>query len=144
APAAGHRCFPAGAGRVKAMRKSFLRMPALALAALIAGTVPGFAARLDPALALEKSEAAIGGMVSDHRLIGTNGLPLSTTVFRGRPLIVSLVYTSCSSVCPVTTQNLKRAVARARKALGDNSFTVLTVGFDARNDTPGRLAAFAS
>ena len=127
------------------MRIPVFRSAILVLGLLVFCTSHGLAGqRLDPAAALEKSEAAIGRMVSDYRLIGTNGLPLTTTVFRGRPLVVSLVYTSCSAVCPVTTQNLKRAVTRARMALGDDSFTVLTLGFDARNDTPGRLAAFAA
>lgn len=127
------------------MRIPVFRSAILVLGLLVFCTSHGLAGqRLDPAAALKKSEAAIGRMVSDYRLIGTNGLPLTTTVFRGRPLVVSLVYTSCSAVCPVTTQNLKRAVTRARMALGDDSFTVLTLGFDARNDTPGRLAAFAA
>lgn len=127
------------------MRKHVLRSAMLALVPLAVCTSLGLTSqRLDPATALERSEAAIGRMVGDHHLIGTNGLPMATTVFRGRPLVVSLVYTSCSAVCPVTTQNLKRAVTRARKALGDDSFTVLTLGFDARNDTPGRLATFAA
>ena len=127
------------------MRIPVFRSAILVLGPLVFCTSHGLAGqRLDPAAALKKSEAAIGRMVSDYRLIGTNGLPLTTTVFRGRPLVVSLVYTSCSAVCPVTTQNLKRAVTRARMALGDDSFTVLTLGFDARNDTPGRLAAFAA
>ena len=127
------------------MRIPVFRSAILVLGLLVFCTSHGLAGqRLDPAAALKKSEAAIGRMVSDYRLIGTNGLPLTTTVFRGRPLVVSLVYTSCNSVCPVTTQNLKRAVTRARMALGDDSFTVLTLRFDARNATPGRLAAFAA
>jgi protein SCO1/2 len=127
------------------MRTHVLRSAMLALVPLAVCTSLGLAGpRLDPAAALEKSEAAIGSIVGGHLLTGSDGLPLDVRVFRGRPLVVSLVYTSCNSVCPTTTQNLKRAVARARKALGDGSFTVLTIGFDARNDTPGRLAAFAS
>ncbi len=100
--------------------------------------------RLDAAAVLEKSEAAIGRRIGDHRLVTADGSALDMGELRGRPLVLSLVYTSCSSVCVVTTQSLKRAVARARKALGEDSFTVLTFGFDARNDTPGRLSAFAA
>lgn len=128
---------------MKPMRSfAFGALGALGLAFWLQPT--GAAPRLDPAAALERSEAAIGRMLGEHRLIGADGLPLAVAGLRGRPLVMSFVYTSCSSVCPVTTQSLKRAVARARSALGDASFTVLTIGFDARNDTPGRLAAFAS
>lgn len=93
---------------------------------------------------MAKSEAAIGRKVADHRLQAADGSTLRISDFGGRPLVLSLVYTSCSSVCPVTTQTLRSAVSRARSALGESSFAVLTVGFDARNDTPARLAAFAS
>jgi protein SCO1/2 len=47
-------------------------------------------------------------------------------------------------VCPVTTQHLINAVEQANKVIGAGRFTVLTVGFDARNDTPARIAQFAS
>jgi protein SCO1/2 len=120
---------------------------ALALAGLLfAGLMAGWpaeAARIDPAEALQKSEAAIGAATADHRLIRSDGSPVSLSEFRGRPLVVSLIYTSCSTVCPVGTETLKSSVAQARTALGDASFQVLTLGFDARNDTPGRMAAFA-
>ena len=58
--------------------------------------------------------------------------------------MISLVYTSCSSVCPVTTQHVLQSVQKARSALGSDSFAVLTIGFDARHDTPARLTAFAT
>lgn len=122
-----------------------LRAIVVALAAWLAAAAPLAAGpRLEAAAALERSEAAIGRQVGAHRLSAADGTAFGLAELRGRPLVVSLVYTSCSSVCPATTQNLKRAVARARAALGENSFAVLTVGFDARNDTPARLAAFAA
>lgn len=120
---------------------------ALALAGLLlAGILPNSpagAARIDVTQALEASEAAIGAATGDHRLIRSDGTALSLSELKGRPLVVSLVYTSCSTVCPVGTQTLKSSVAQARKSLGDGSFQVLTLGFDARNDTPRRMAAFA-
>ena len=101
-------------------------------------------APLDPDAALERSEAAIGNMVGDHVLTDSRGEPLPLADYRGRPLVISLIYTSCSSVCPATTQHLLDRVEEARETLGEESFAVLTVGFDARNDTPARLRAFAA
>ena len=123
-----------------------IRIPGLAvlLFACLLAAAPSQAARIDATQALEKSEAAIGGATGDHRLLRSDGSPLRLSDLRGRPLVVSLIYTSCSSVCPVGTQTLKSSVAQARKALGDTSFQVLTLGFDARNDTPRRMAAFAT
>jgi protein SCO1/2 len=99
--------------------------------------------RLDPRKALELSEAALGREVGPHRLLDSEGRGFSLADYRGRPLVLSLVYTNCSSVCPATTHHLLRAVDQARRALGAERFDVLTVGFDARHDTPKRLASFA-
>lgn len=100
--------------------------------------------RLDATEAMARSEAVIGRMVRDQTLTRPDGTFFRLSTLRGRPLVVSLVYTSCSDVCPTTTQTLRSAVARARKALGEDSFEVLTIGFDTRHDTPGRMASFAA
>lgn len=105
---------------------------------------PASAAGIDPTEALETSEAAVGRGTGDHRLVRSDGTQFRLSELRGRPLVVSLVYSSCSTVCPVGTQTLKSSVAQARRALGDTAFEVLTLGFDARNDTPRRMAAFAA
>ncbi len=125
------------------------RMPGLAgFTAILAATAflassPATAARIDPAEALAASEAAIGNATGDHRLLRADGTALALSGLKGRPLVLSLVYTSCSTVCPTGTETLKDSVAKARKALGGETFQVLTLGFDARNDTPQRMRMFA-
>jgi protein SCO1/2 len=117
----------------------------LAVAALAAPLVAHSAsqARLDADEVIKRSEAAIGRMVGSYVLTDSKGEPLPLEVYRGRPLVVSLVYTSCSSVCPVTTQHVLQAVRKARQVVGTDAFAVLTLGFDARRDTPAQLDAFA-
>ena len=115
-----------------------LLVGAAAAAPCVAATEP-----LDPKTVIERSEAAIGNRLGPHVLIDSNGAPLPLSQYRGRPLVISLVYTSCSAVCPVTTQHVLQAVETARGILGETSFAVLTIGFDARHDTPARLRAFA-
>lgn len=122
---------------------------AIALAScglLLAAVAPGEAAveRLDPRTALQKSEAAIGRTLGSYTLTDASGTPLPVRSYRGKPLVVSLVYTACSSVCPTVTQHLIGAVANAKRVFGADRFAVLTLGFDARNDTPARLTQFAS
>jgi protein SCO1/2 len=125
-------------GRAHA-KASTLAVCALA-GALVFGLQSGAAAeRLDPSKALQRSEAAIGRMLGAYTLMDSTGAPLSLRAFRGKPLVISLVYTACSSVCPTSTQHLITAVTDARRVLGSDHFNVLTVGFDARNDTPSRL-----
>jgi protein SCO1/2 len=127
-----------------------LRMPGmtslvLVLAAIISIAAPSIAvaARIDPADALAASEAAIGNATGDYRLLRADGTAFMLSELKGTPLVLSLVYTSCSTVCPTGTETLKVSVAKARKALGSESFQVLTLGFDARNDTPQRMRIFA-
>lgn len=95
--------------------------------------------------ALRVSQAAIGREL-DPRLsfVDSAGRRRSLAEFRGRPLIVSPVYTSCFGVCPATTIELRRTAEIAAAVLGPGSFRVLTIGFDAANDTPERMRAFAA
>ena len=101
-------------------------------------------ARIDPRESLEKSTQALGRALGNYTLTDSRGSPLSLNGYRGKPLVISLVYTACSSVCPPTTQRLIDAVTEAVRVIGSDRFAVLTLGFDARNDTPARLAQFAT
>lgn len=116
---------------------------ALVLALLLSAGGPAHGGELDLAAAQQASGAAVGRILSDHVLRATDGRNVSLASLRGRPLVVSLVYTSCYGSCSIVTRRLDQAVEVAREALGEDSFTVITVGFDAANDTPARMAAYA-
>lgn len=103
--------------------------------------VPG--AHYDEATALALSQAAIGRSVGDYTYLDGKGKTISLRSFRGKPLVISLIYTSCYHVCPTVTSNLATLVRSAREALGADSFAVLTIGFDTPNDTPDRMRVFA-
>jgi protein SCO1/2 len=100
-------------------------------------------ADVDAGASLEVSQRAIGRTVGSYRFADTKGARLSLSELRGKPLVVSLIYTGCTHVCPLTTQHLRQAVEEAQRVIGAERFAVITVGFDARNDTPMRMAAFA-
>jgi protein SCO1/2 len=100
-------------------------------------------ARLDEKAALETSQRALGRTVGDHRFVDAGGRAVSLADYRGRPLVVSLIYTSCYHTCPLIVQTIDRAVGIAAEALGAESFAVVTIGFDTRNDTPDRMRAYA-
>lgn len=104
---------------------------------------PRGAASLDQANALKISQSAIGRTVGDYRLSDPQGKTVSLREFRGRPLVLSLIYTSCYHTCPTLTNHLAQVVEIAQDALGQDSFSVLTIGFDAANDTPERMRIFA-
>lgn len=113
------------------------------LACLLALPAWAETADLDVETAYEASQAAIGRQTSDHVLVDHTSQPLELAQLRGKPLLVSLVFTSCSTVCPLTTSYLRDQVEKARNALGEDSFNILTFGFDASGDRPAQLAAFA-
>lgn len=100
-------------------------------------------APLDQNRSLEVSQQAIGRTLGDYRFTEAAGARIDLRELRGKPLVVSLIYTSCNHVCPLITQRLRQAVAEAQRMIGSDRFTVITVGFDTRNDTPMRMAAFA-
>ena len=115
-----------------------------ALAFLTVAPCFGASERLDVRAAFARSEGAIGRRVGNHTLTDSSGAQFSLGDYRGKPLVISLVYTSCSSVCPATTQRLVDAVNESGRDVGLGRFNVLTVGFDAKNDTPARLAQFSA
>lgn len=120
--------------------------------ALIAGglaAVLGWAAAaaqagpIDMDQAMRDSQAALGRSVGNHRFIDHRGQPLELARLRGRPLVLSFVYTSCAFVCPTLTTQLARAVEVAHEVLGEGRFGVVTVGFDTRVDTPAQMRRYA-
>ena len=94
--------------------------------------------------ALKLSQGAIGNVVSNQILRDTDGRTFEFSGLRGKPLVVSMIYTSCHHVCPTITKNLATAVDIAREALGEDSFNVVTIGFDWAVDTPDRMRIYAS
>ena len=97
----------------------------------------------DEDAAIAKSQAAIGRPLGDHVLTDSQGLAVRLADYRGRPLLISMIFTSCHHVCPAITQHLDTAVRAAREALGADSFQVVTVGFDTPVDTPEAMRQFA-
>jgi len=98
----------------------------------------------DSEQALAYSQAALNRPLADLQLQDTAGNPVSLSRYLGKPLVISLIYTSCYHTCPVLTQSLAQVTGVAREALGADSFSVITVGFDAPVDTPERMADYAA
>jgi protein SCO1/2 len=98
---------------------------------------------IDEQAALSSSRAALGRAVGDYNFRDTTLQEVRFSDFRGRPVVVNMIYTSCTHTCPVIVQTLRRAVEAARTTLGTENFVILTVGFDARADTPERMRAYA-
>ena len=99
---------------------------------------------LDREAALRTSQAAIGRKVGDHILLNREGVPTSLASYRGKPLLVSFIYTGCFQVCPTTTRSLQEAVEGLLKSVGPNQFNVVRIGFNQPADSPQALKSFAT
>jgi len=99
--------------------------------------------KYDKEKALKFSQAAIDRTIGNYKFINQDKQQIDITQYRGKPLIISLIYTSCYHICPTLTNHLAGVVKIAREALGEESFSVITVGFDAAADSPERMRLYA-
>jgi protein SCO1/2 len=57
--------------------------------------------------------------------------------FAGQPVVLAMIYASCTSVCPLIVNDIKRIVADRPRV------KVVLVSFDPARDTPEKLARYA-
>src|ERR1700675_2092318 len=59
----------------------------------------------------------------------------------GRPVVVNFIYTSCTTICPMSSQIFEQF----QEDLGDarNSVHLVSISIDPEQDTPARLRAYA-
>ena len=95
-------------------------------------------------VALKTSQSAIGKQLANYAFVNADGKPVTLNDFRGKPLVLSMVYTSCYQICPMTTRHLSKVVEKARDTLGEDAFSVAVIGFDTSVDTPDAMQYFAN
>ncbi|MBW7876200.1 MAG: SCO family protein [Candidatus Cloacimonetes bacterium] len=71
-----------------------------------------------------------------------DGKKLDLEQFYGRPVVISMFFTSCISICPQIAKDMLRLEAEAKK-LGAVDFDLVLVSMDVKNDNPKALKAFA-
>jgi protein SCO1/2 len=77
-------------------------------------------------------------------LLDSAGKPFDLASLRGKIVLVSFVYTTCTGVCPGTTQALSRIQDALKKAkLWGTSVEFVSITLDARRDRPEVLRAYA-
>ncbi len=99
---------------------------------------------LEPAEALRASQQAVGRTVGDFTLLDRQGRPVRLAAFRGRPLLVSFIYTGCFEACPATTRALDASVRALEARFGERQFNVVSIGFNQPADSPQSMRAFAA
>ncbi len=98
---------------------------------------------LDEKAAFALSQGAIGNQIGDFVLLDRQGQPVELSRYRGKPLLVTFIYTACFQVCPTITRNLQKAVANTVSVMGANRFSVISIGFNQPFDSPAALKDFA-
>jgi protein SCO1 len=99
---------------------------------------------LDERSALRAGDAAVGQLVPEYTLLDRQGRPVRLSSYRGKPLLVSFIYTGCFQVCPASTRALHEAVKGLDKLLAPNQFNVVSIGFNQPFDSPAAMRAFAA
>ncbi len=69
------------------------------------------------------------------------GQALKIGDLRGQPLVVTLFYSRCTSVCPLLTSQVQRVI-NALSPAERRQIRILMVSFDSLRDTPEALTAF--
>jgi len=70
----------------------------------------------DEKAALATSQAAIGRMLEDVTLRDRSGKTVQLANYRGKPLVISVIYTSCYHICPTTTSTWRNGADGTHRA----------------------------
>jgi protein SCO1 len=95
-------------------------------------------------LILADSPLADIGPAPVVELIDHTGQPFSTVRLKGKAVVVSFVYTTCSGSCPATTQTLYRVQQTLKEAgLWGSRVEFVSISLDPERDTPEVLRRYA-
>jgi protein SCO1/2 len=98
---------------------------------------PGAALSAQPSLAVIRA-------APDFSLLDSAGRPLRLSELRGRVTLVSFIYTSCPSTCPLVTQRMALLQRRLAEAgLLGSRVVLLSVTVDPERDSTEVLARYA-
>ena len=130
------------------VRRRFVGVPsslasivALAAAVLTSACAPSAsAARAHSASAAAATEGERYSVYDlDTRWRDQHGTARQLSSLRGRPQVVAMIYTHCSTTCPFTVAEMKRIERESPRDVG-----FVLVSLDPARDDPARLAMFAS
>ncbi|OFZ68987.1 MAG: hypothetical protein A2Z01_04595 [Betaproteobacteria bacterium RBG_16_58_11] len=126
--------------------KSTTRLSIVGVTLLLFGAGAARAAvedRLDPQAVYNASQAVIGQPIGNYVLHDRAGNSVRLSDYRGKPLLVSFVYTGCFQICPTDTVLIAKAVSATQDLLGMDAFRTVSIGFNVPFDSPEAMASFA-
>ena len=102
----------------------------------------GFAMPVGHAAVMENSLPTIG-QAPEFTLTTQDGNRLSLEELRGKVVVVTFIYASCTDTCPLLTAKMARLQSRLGADFGPQAFFV-SVTVDPERDTPQALKRYAS
>jgi protein SCO1 len=73
-------------------------------------------------------------------LIGSDGLPFSSSKLAGKPAAIFFGFTHCPDVCPTTLARL----TKLRRQLGEDGFSIVFITVDPERDQPADVGRYAT
>lgn len=73
-------------------------------------------------------------------LIGADGKPFSSDKLLGKPYVIYFGFTRCGDVCPTT---LSRMISLRKEIGGNDSYNIVFVTIDPKNDGPKEVGQYA-
>jgi protein SCO1/2 len=91
----------------------------------------------------ETRRSVVSYNVPDVKLVREDGktVALPAELDDGRPVVLSFIYTACTTVCPVTTATL--AELQGKLGAAARRVHLVSITIDPENDTPARLREYA-
>ena len=121
--------------------RQLIALTTLILAALVALLAVALASRHNSANANDEFDGSMlpsGVRAPAFSLHDQNGRPVSMADFRGRPVIVTFLYSHCKDTCPIEARLINQAV----QELGTPKASVLAFTVDPAHDTLASVQAF--
>ncbi|MDO3564014.1 SCO family protein [Ralstonia pseudosolanacearum] len=126
------------------------RFAAIAVSGMIAAAAPPASAHedVDPHahhhMMRDMKMSSVAYSLPDVTLVRDDdrAISLKDALNDGRPVVLTFIYTTCTSICPVISQTLSQLQAK----LGPDRDKVhlVSISIDPENDTPARLRAYAA
>lgn len=133
---------------VSEVDRNVLTRNRVALLIAITGVVfAGIALLIIALLPSSSSRDFIGTLIEppldalDFSLVNQHGQKVTLSELRGKPVILTFLYTSCADICPFVGIKMKQLI----EALGDEAdeIEILVVSTDPERDTPERIAEYS-